>query len=464
MHRFDLAIVGAGPAGMAAAREAAEAGLKVALVDEQPRAGGQIYRNLGRAAKTYGAQLGKEYLRGVPLVDGINHEAITHFSGHSVWAIEKGQLALNSPEGARQIGARSVLLATGAIERPMPVPGWTLPGVMAAGAAQIMLKQSGLAVENAVLVGSGPLLHLVAVQLLRAGAPPVALVETRQRRDSRRALLMWRLMLRAGRYVQRSLADLNELRNAGIPRYMASANIALLGERRVDTVSFSSGGRRRELSCDAALLHHGVVPHVQASRAAGVPHIWSATIQAHVPVCDSWGRTEVPRVWVAGDGVWIGGARAAELSGRIAALAIAHDLGFVHSPERDRRTSGWIEERDFELSLRPLIEKAFPPYAAALAPADNVTVCRCEEISAGEVRQAVRDGATGINHVKVSTRAGMGRCQGRMCAAALARIVVQESDAKIDEIGTLNARPPIKPVTLGALAGMARQAQRPEDD
>ncbi|MGR3711567.1 MAG: (2Fe-2S)-binding protein [Shimia sp.] len=150
----------------------------------------------------------------------------------------------------------------------------------------------------------------------------------------------------------------------------------------------------------------------------------------------------------------IGGARAAELSGRIAALGIAHDLGFVRSAERDRRTGVWREERDLELSLRPLIDRAFPPYRPALAPKDQTTVCRCEEISAGTIRDAARSGAAGVNHVKVLTRAGMGRCQGRLCGTTIARLVAQENGQPIEDVGVLTARPPVKPVTLGVLADL----------
>ncbi|SFL18378.1 NAD(P)/FAD-dependent oxidoreductase [Shimia haliotis] len=464
MNRFDLAVVGAGPAGMAAAREAAEAGLCVALVDEQPRVGGQIYRNVERVEAPLAAVLGKEFMSGAGLAKDVQHAGITHLAGFSVLAFEKGKLALGAASGAMRIEAREVLLATGAIERPMPMPGWTLPGVMGAGAAQVMLKQSGLAVENAVLVGSGPLLHLVAVQLTRAGAPPRAIVETRRRGDARRAVMKWRLALRAMPYIKRSLANLTELRNAGVRRYMGSRDVALLGERRVESVVFASGGRRREVPCDVALLHHGVIPHVQASRAAGVSHIWSESQMAYVPECDIWGRTDAPHVWVAGDGAWIGGARVAELSGRIAALGIAHDLGYVRSVERDRRMAAWFEEREFELSLRPLIDRAFPPYEAALTPEDSVAVCRCEEVTAGQVRAAVAAGATNVGDAKVMTRVGMGRCQGRMCFPSVARIVAEARDVPVVDAGQLSARPPIKPVTLGALAQMHYGAGAKEGD
>src|SRR6056297_389612 len=189
MTRYDLAIIGAGPAGMAAAATAAQAGLSACVLDEQPRAGGQIYRDVERAAGLRGDVLGKDYTRGAPLVAGLRAGGITHLAGAVVWAIEDGFRISYTREGAAaQVGAGRVLLATGALERPMPVPGWTLPGVMTAGAGQILLKQSGVLARLAVLVGTGPLLYLIAAQMVRAGTPPAAMVETQTRSDITRAM------------------------------------------------------------------------------------------------------------------------------------------------------------------------------------------------------------------------------------------------------------------------------------
>ncbi|PSL21232.1 NAD(P)/FAD-dependent oxidoreductase [Shimia abyssi] len=454
MHRVNLAIIGAGPAGMAAAAEAAKAGVRVLLLDEQATLGGQIFRNVEVGSELRGAVLGRDYRRGALLTDAVAKSDVDYVAKARVWSIEENHVAYSTPDGEYLVEADHVLLATGALERAMPVPGWTLPGVMTAGAAQIMLKQSGIVAREAVLVGSGPLLYLVAVQLVRAGFPPKALVETQTRSDMRRAMTHWRAAMRGWRYLQKGAATLNELRNAGVPRYVKSRNIALLGSRRVDAVHFSCGGAIHEMATDTVLLHHGVVPDVQAARMAGIEHHWNAQQNAFVPKVDPWGRTECDGVWIAGDGAGIGGAMSAELSGRITGLAVAHELGSLPRAERDRRANPLIGQRNVELSIRPFIDRAFPPYHEALAPEDEVTVCRCEEVKAGQIREAAEQGCLGPNQAKAFTRAGMGRCQGRYCGLSVSRILADANNRSMDDTGYVRVRPPLKPVTLGQVAAL----------
>ena len=176
----DLAVIGAGPAGMAAARVAAEAGARVVLLDEQPAPGGQIYRAITTGGAGRGGVLGSDYLAGAELARGLDHPDIHHVVGATVWRVDAGrEIAFSMESAAHLLHARRIVLATGAIERPFPFPGWTLPGVMTAGAAQILLKSAGVVARDAVLAGSGPLLYLIAHQMIAAGAPPAALVETR---------------------------------------------------------------------------------------------------------------------------------------------------------------------------------------------------------------------------------------------------------------------------------------------
>ncbi|SFL63980.1 NAD(P)/FAD-dependent oxidoreductase [Shimia aestuarii] len=454
MKRVDLAVIGAGPAGMAAATEAAGAGLRVLLLDEQRSAGGQVFRNVDAASEVRDKVLGQDFVVGRKLTMGLAHRDITHVTGASVWSIEDRVVRFVTGDEAQEVCAEHVLLATGALERAMPVPGWTLPGVMTAGAAQIMLKEAGIATRDAVLVGSGPLLYLVAVQLLRAGYPPRALVETQTRGDMRGALIHWRAALRGWRYLQRGAAMLNELRNAGIARFVGAREVTLLGRRRVEAVHFRCGGTVHELASDTVLLHHGVVPNVQAARAVGVPHRWNNRQHAFVPEVDRWGRTPVEGIWIAGDGAGIGGAQVAEQSGRIAGWAIAQALGGITLEERNARALPLISKRAIELSIRSFLERAYPPYEAALVPEDEATVCRCEEVSAQEIRAAATSGCTGPDQLKAFTRAGMGRCQGRFCGLTVTRLMAEERGVDPDEVGYFRIRPPIKPVSLGALAAL----------
>src|SRR6056297_2038886 len=277
MIRYDLAIIGAGPAGLAAAATAAEAGLSVCVLDEQPRAGGQVYRDVERAAGPRGDILGTDYTQGAPLVAGLREDGITHLAGAVVWAIEEGfRISYTQGGAAAQIGAGRVLLATGALERPMPLPGWTLPGVMTAGAGQILLKQSGVLARNAVLVGSGPLLYLIAAQMVRAGTPPRALVETQSRHDLLRAAKHFGGALRGSGYLVKGLKLLAQLVRARVPRYTGATDIAIEGGARAEAVTFRSRGRAHRIACDTVMLHHGVVPNTQAARSIDVPHLWDS--------------------------------------------------------------------------------------------------------------------------------------------------------------------------------------------
>lgn len=458
-YEADLVVIGAGPAGMAASRMAAEAGLSVVLLDDQPRAGGQIYRDVERTAHARGDILGGDYTKGLDLTKGLEHQGIQHVRGAVVWQIENPlRVAFTVDDVISLATGKRLLLATGALERPMPVRGWTLPGVMTAGAAQILLKQSGIIPENAVIAGSGPLVYLIAAQMCRAGIPPRALVETQSKRD---LFCSFRHMFGAliGRhYLAKGLRLLAEIQRAGVPRYTGATGIAIEGSDRAEGISFLSGGRCHELVSSTILLHHGVIPNTQAARSIDVPHRWNAQQQAFVPVCDEWGRTPRNEVFIAGDGAGIGGADAAAITGKLAALEIAVDLGTLSANQRNEKASRLKRALHVELAARPFIDRAYPPYAAALSPADDTIICRCEEVTAGDVRQFARLGCVGPNQAKAFGRQGMGPCQGRYCGPTVTALLAEANSQTEDETGYYRIRPPIKPVTLGALAAFSKQA------
>ena len=463
MREADLIVIGAGPAGMAGARQAAEAGLSVLLLDEQPRAGGQIYREVERAAGPRGDILGKDYTEGLELTAALDHAAITHVSGATVWQIEDGSRVAYSRDGrGAEVAGRRLLLATGALERPMPLPGWTLPGVMTAGAAQILLKQSGLIAARAVLAGSGPLLYLVAAQMVRAGTPPLALVETQARGDLMRALPHLAGALRGWRYLVKGMGLLAVLRRAGVRRYAGATGLAVEGGTRAEALAFRAGGRDHRINCDTVLLHHGVVPNTQAARSIDLPHRWDDRQQCFRPDCNGWGRTPAETVFIAGDGAGIGGAKAAALAGRLAALEIACDLGALTAAARDTAARPLRAGLARELAARPFIDTAYPPYAGALAPEDATIICRCEEVTAGDIRRYATLGCLGPNQAKAFGRAGMGPCQGRYCGLTVTGILAAAHGQSPDATGHYRIRPPIKPVTLGEIAAMAETEETPE--
>lgn len=457
MRDADLVILGAGPAGMAAARTAAEAGLVVVLLDEQPRAGGQIYRDVERAGERHAAILGADYLKGADLVRDLPHPNIRHLAGATAWQVEEGRRVAFTLDGeAELVEGRRLLIATGALERPMPIPGWTLPGVMTAGAAQILLKQSGIVCEGAVLAGCGPLLYLVAAQMCRAGTPPLALVETQTAADRLAALRHIGGALRGWRALAKGLGLLAELRRAGVRRYTGASELAVEGGAQAQALRFTAGGRAHRIACSTVLLHHGVVPNTQVARSIGVPHRWDDAQHAFVPERDPWGRAAgLESVFIAGDGGGIGGAGAAALAGRLAALAVACDLGRLTQGERDRAARPLRAALARELAVRPFLDRAYPPFAGALRPGDDTLICRCEEVTAGDIRRYASIGCLGPNQTKAFGRVGMGPCQGRYCGLTVTELLADANGRSQDETGYYRIRPPLKPVTLGELAALA---------
>lgn len=461
MPDADLIIIGAGPAGMAAARTAADAGLSVLLLDEQARAGGQVYRDVGRAGKSRGNLLGKEYLAGLPLVEGLQHGSIKHLKRAVVWQMEEGTRVAFTADGAASVAVgKRLLIATGALERSMPVPGWTLPGVMTAGAAQILLKQSGIVCNTAVLAGCGPLLYLIAAQMVRAGIPPLALVETQTFTDLATSMRHLAGALKGWRYLAKGIGLLAEIRQAGVKRYTGASAIAIKGNGRAETIRFASKGRDVELQCSTVLLHHGVVPNIQAARSIDAKHFWSEQQHCFVPEKDRWGRTSIHEVFIAGDGGGIGGAVAASLAGQLAALEIAHDLGVLSLRARDDRAGRLRRRLNAEMAARPFIDRAYPPFPGALQPADGTIICRCEEVTAGDIRRYASIGCTGPNQTKAFGRPGMGPCQGRYCGLTVTELLAEVNEQTQDETGYYRIRPPLKPVTLGELAALAEHDRK----
>ncbi len=431
----ELAIIGAGPAGIAAAVLAAELGLDAVLVDEQESPGGQIYRAIERAEPD--TPLGPDYLAGRPLAAALRASRVDYRPGTNLWHIDPdGTLFLENAGRTETVIARRVLLATGAIERPVPIPGWTLPGVMTAGAAQILLKSADLVPEGgAVLAGQGPLLYLLASQLVRAGAPPVALLETAPLDNYLDAARSLASLWPGRRLLIKGLGLVSAVKRAGVPIRRGVRGIRAIGQRRVDRIVWEGG----ELAADYLFLHEGVIPNVQISLALQLRHEWDKTQLCWRPSLDPWGQTSLPNIAVAGD----------------AALDAALWLGHIGEAERDRRARPIRAALDRERALRPFLDRLFRPSRPVMVPLeDDIVACRCEEVSVGQIRRAARLGATGPNQLKAFTRCGMGPCQGRICGPVVAAIVADVLGKSIAEIGTYRPRAPFKPITVGALADL----------
>ena len=459
---YDLLVVGAGPAGLSAATRAAELGLSVLLADENPAPGGQIYRAVTTTPVKNRAILGEDYWRGGEIVARFERSPAAYAPRCTVWSIGPDEtapgtfeLGLSLDGKARIIGAKQVILATGAQERPFPIPGWTLPGVMTAGAAQIALKSAGaIPSGRTVIAGCGPLLYLLAGQLAAAGCQIAAVLDTTPAANWSKALAAVPDFLRSP-YLAKGLKLMLAARRK--LRFVSGVtSLTATGSGKLATVQFEQGGRTGTIACDTLLLHQGVIPSVNFSNAAGCAHDFDVEQHAWLPRVDAWFASTVPGIAIAGDGAGIGGAESAALRGEIAAFGVASRLGKLGEAERDRQVAPIRTELDKKLRGRRFLDLLYKPAPQFLAPPkDETIVCRCEEVTAGQIRDAAkRLGVTGPNQMKAFLRCGMGPCQGRLCGPTVVELIAETRGTTPAETGYYRLRPPIKPVTLAELAAL----------
>lgn len=464
----DVIVVGAGPSGMAAASELAEAGSSVIVLDLGSAPGGQIFRGLeGNVAELEPdgellTALGQTYTSGVALIQrfraasSIDYRPVT-----TVWEVRPdGTVGWLKNGQAGYLRAQYVLLANGAMERPVPFRGWTLPGVMTAGAVQTLLKAGRLKPTGRVIIaGTGPLVALLAEQLRRLGIRPTLIAWSDRFSDSLKASC--HLVPGALPALVKGLGWLARSRLARIPSVSGVSKLEAEGTDHLETVRYWIGDNSYVCSCDLLIVHDGIVPSIDLTLSAGLSLEWDRTNASWRPktsedgaavTAERFQSTSQPcKVRVTGDARRIGGADAAIAHGRLAALAILGELdGIVH---REMRSAAGAARKS--LVARPFLDAAFPPGLSADLPDDEVVVCRCEELTAGTLRAKIRSGPTNIDLLRGETRCGMGPCQGRSCMITLARMIADDAIEPVPAPPTtFRARPPARPLPLGALANL----------
>jgi NADPH-dependent 2,4-dienoyl-CoA reductase/sulfur reductase-like enzyme len=445
-----VAVVGAGPAGVRAVEQLVRAGIQPVWLEESPDGGGRIYQRPPAGftrdhRAIYGADAGRARRLHATL------EALkprTDWRPETlVWNIRPCERLLDTQDAAQRrkaIAYDALILCTGAMDRILPIPGWTMPGVTTLGGAQIALKAQGVGIgARPVFVGTGPLLVLAALQYAKAGAKPALVLDTTPfvTKAMAGAGLLWNLptFLRGLRYTA-------ALRLHGVPVAVDATPVAIEGEGRAMALRWRDSGWREHVTpCDAVAMGWGLKPEAQLADLAGVPFRFDAVGHNWVPERDAAGRTPVAGVYLAGDGAGIAGAEAAELAGARAALALLEDHGLPADEALRAHLDGRLRT---EARFRAALERAFPfPSSLAAAVADSTLLCRCEAITAGELRAAARD-APELNRGKALTRVGMGRCQGRVCGPPGAEILAAELGVAVEKVGRLRGQPPVKPIPL----------------
>ncbi len=450
-RHFDAIVIGAGPAGLSAGASLGEMGLNVLVLDEQDLPGGQFFCNIEMAPEQ--TFFGDDYETGVALVERFRKSRAVYENRASVWQVNPDGKVLYSRSGrSRKIRGNYVIMATGAMERPLPFPGWDLAGVMGAGAVNRLAKQASLIPSDSmVIAGSGPLLLLEAAQLIRKGISITAILDTAPAIPPASTVPHIPNALRRIDFLWKGISLLREIRSGNIPYYKGITDIRATGVNGLEAVEARSGSTSLQFKTGMLFIHFGVIPNTHIFRQAGCRMAWNNDLRYWYPVCDEWGRTNFEHIFAVGDGARVSGGVAALYKGELSALEVARCLGMISGDERDTRAVPLKNKMRLDGYPRPFVDALYAP-RPAFSFENNTVLCRCENITVGDVRKAVREGGRDLDEIKIMTRVGMGPCQGRMCGPALAEIVAEELSMPCEKIGLLNVRPPLKPVPLKEIA------------
>jgi NADPH-dependent 2,4-dienoyl-CoA reductase/sulfur reductase-like enzyme len=464
MMNPDVVVVGAGPAGMSAALALNAAGARVRVVEEQQAAGGQVYRAVDRVLRERPeilSQYGSDYARGLDITKQLPDSGIELSFSTSVWDLSYAptgpSIGLVKGTRAEFVHPRHIVLATGAMERPTPFPGWTLPGVMTVGAAQTLFKESALVPDSRpVIAGTGPLVYLFALQMINAGMKPAMILDTGPRFVR---MPLWMDLIRAFMTDPGTLLKgrswLKQIKQAGVDLQAGVSSLRAKGDQRLQSVEYSRGSKTSEIDTNLLLVHDGVIPNNYLAVAAGCEHRWNPLQRYWAAVLDDRGVSTQPGISITGDSAGIKGADAAICSGRIVGWNVAKILGLVDESRCLNETRDYQRKLDRLSVLRRFLDRHYQPFDYFQNPVENETiVCRCEEVTAGQLREVAALGCMGPNQAKAFTRCGMGPCMGRQCGNTVSQVFANYHARDVGDIGHYRIRPPIKPLTVEHLSNL----------
>lgn len=451
MAESRIIIVGAGPSGVRAAEALVAAGIRPIVIDEGRRDGGQIYRRQPENfTRTYDTLYGTEAKRALAVHESFDalRDKIDYRPDTLVWNIAVGKVYTVRDGHSVAIPYDGLILCTGATDRLLAVKGWNLAGTYSLGGAQIALKSQACAIgQRIVFMGTGPLLYLVASQYVKAGAGVAAVLDTSP--AGLRVKALPKLAAQPTVLLNGIFLTLG-LKRAGVPVHHGVTPLEIVGDTEAGAQGIfyrDASGAVRQIACDAVGMGYHLRPETQLADLARCEFRYDGTFRQWFPIRDGDGRSSVEGVYLAGDGGAIRGARAAEASGKLAALALLKDRGFPVAEGEFPPLRGLL--RRWSRFAEGLTE-AFPwPAQFAAELPDEAIVCRCEGVSAGELRRVVRDaGACEANRAKAFSRVGMGRCQGRYCGLTGAEVIAAETGLPVEQVGRLRGQAPVKPLSI----------------
>ena len=457
----DILVIGAGPGGLAAAALAAEAGADVVLVDDRTHPGGQFYKQPASPRHVPASLAGDpQFAAGRALIERAERSGAKRLAATEIWgAFPPNEFAAAHLDGSCMFKPKRTIVATGAFERGLPLPGWTLPGAMTTGAAQTLLRAHGVLPGRRVLVaGNGPLNLQVALELKRAGAQVAAVAELSAAPGPAALGQAWRMLRNAPGLTFKGLACLAGLRWAGVPvlhqRILTAVEkgvaglIAWLGR-----IGPEGPTKEVRFEVDAVCMGYGFQPSNELLKCLGCRHRYDERFGQLVVARSADCETSLPGIYAIGDCCGLGGAPAAIREGILAATAAVRSLGLDLAPrmlaERRVALRELRRQRAFQSALWQLF--AAPRLQTELAEPDT-PICRCENVCLGDIEEALNRGDASIGMLKRRTRLGMGLCQGRYCAPLAAAMIARRTGHPLDEFSFFAPRIPLRPIAIGRLA------------
>jgi thioredoxin reductase len=458
-----MVIVGGGPAGMSAAIEARRHGVEVVLIEERATLGGQIYKRLPEGAVADESELGRDYEAGSALIARYRAAGAETLLGATVWGVWGNEVAVETADGTSLVlTAARILIATGAYDRPVAFPGWTLPGVITAGGAQSLAKVQRVAPgRRVVMAGCGALPMAFAAQLHKLGVNVVAVYEASPFPSLAKAASLALAAPGNLDLLKDAAAYLSRLTRHGIaPRY-GRIVVRAEGDGRVERVVTAAvdadwrpiPGTEETIAADALCVGYGLFPSSELAQQTGCKMIYDEALGGWIPERDADMRTSLTHVYSAGDGAGVRGVYVAREQGSIAGLAIARDLGIIGSEQFNAEARPFRARSRRREKFQSALRTVYPvrPGVYELAN-DETTICRCEEVTLGQLKGCGLETGASAHALKTETRAGMGLCQGRNCNRQLAALVAQQARTAISDVPRFAPRAPVKLVSLGVIA------------
>lgn len=450
-RNVDCLIIGAGPAGMSAACAARECGLDVTVLDENAMPGGQLFRLVQKPMVERYLDP-KELERGLELVEKFEKCGASYYPQTTVWGIEPGKAFVTTPGfggSPETFLGTCIILAPGAMERPVPFPGWTLPGIMGAGGVEVLLRSGGILPDGPiVLLGNGPLLPLLASHLIDAGKKIEAWIDTGILSQRLIGIPSLPLSLLDIPYIKKGMRIGKKILKAGIKIIRNPKDIQAVGKDHVEIVKLTAEGKKFSIPVGLLVCHEGIIPRHQFSASLNIPQKWNKRQRYWMPETDINGKTAINNIWIAGDTAYVDGGEAAICKGELAGIDTALSIKVIDQGEADFRSNKAKSELQRLKISRKWLEGLFAPNPDVYNVPDETVICRCESVTAGKIRRAIAEGFTNVNEIKRVTRCGMGQCQGRMCGPALGEIVARQLGMEPSNAGQLKFRQPLRPVTL----------------